>query len=333
MAGVTLRDVALTVGVSAKTVSNVVNETGWVSDEVRDRVKEAIRELGYRPNFAARQLRHGRTGLLALALPELREPYFAELAASFVGTAQKRGRTVLINQTGGDRDIERALIEGEGLPSIDALVLSPLALTADDLGARRSRTPLVLLGEQADALLDESIVHVGMPNVTASRAAVEHLIAQGRRRIAAIGIQNSGPNASSSLRVLGYREALAGAGIAVDPALLREVVHFSRAEGTRSVEEMLAARVEVDALFCFNDSLAFGALHALAVNGIRVPEDVAVVGFDDIDEGRYTVPTLTTVGPGPEVIADRVFDLIDRLEEQPIGRHVLPHELVIRESA
>ncbi|WP_308164454.1 substrate-binding domain-containing protein [Agromyces sp. ISL-38] len=69
------------------------------------------------------------------------------------------------------------------------------------------------------------------------------------------------------------------------------------------------------------------------MNGITVPDDVAVVGFDDIDEGRYTVPTLTTVGPGPEVIADRVFELIDRLEEQPIGRHVLPHELVIRESA
>ena len=120
MARVSLSEVAAQVGVSAKTVSNVVNRTGRVGDEVRARVEAAVIELGYRPNLAARHLRHGRSGMLALALPDLREPYFAELASHFVTAAQERGRTVLVSQTGGDHATERAVCAGCLLYTSDA---------------------------------------------------------------------------------------------------------------------------------------------------------------------------------------------------------------------
>jgi DNA-binding LacI/PurR family transcriptional regulator len=333
MARVTLQDVAAHVGVSAKTVSNVVNGTGWVGDTVRQRVQDAIATLGYRPNLAARELRHGRSGLIALGLPDLREPYFAELAAHFVNAAQSRGRTVLVTQTNGDHAAERALIDGEGLPSVDAIVLSPLALTGGELANRTQRTPLVLLGEQAEVIGDQGYVHLGALNIDAARTAVEYLLGAGRRRIAAIGVQSGGANASSTLRLRGYEQALEAAGVPLSPELLSTVSVFTRAEGTRAVIELIRSNTVFDALFCFNDSLAFGALHALALNGIRVPTDVAVVGFDNVEEGQYSVPPLTTVGPSPEQVSRRAFELVEHILESPSGWHTIPHELVIRGSA
>jgi len=332
MARVSLSEVAAQVGVSAKTVSNVVNGTGRVGADVRARVEAAVIELGYRPNLAARHLRHGRSGLLALALPDLREPYFAELASYFVTAAQERGRTVLVSQTGGDQATERALCAGEDLPAIDLLVMSPLALTLADLTNRGQAPPLVLLGEQAAAISSPHVLHIGMENVPASRAAVEYLLSTGRRRIAAIGVQSAGPKASSELRFRGYREALEGAGIPIDPALLGEVQGFTRVDGMLAVEALLHAEVEFDAVFCFNDSLAVGAIHALDAHRIGVPTEVAVMGFDNVDEAQFMVPPLSTVGPSPEAVSAAVFAAIDLLALHPVGSHHIPFELVIRGS-
>ena len=132
----TLKDVGDHVGVSAKTVSNVINGTGWVRDDLKIRVREAIDELGYRPNSAARQLRSGRSGMVALAIPDLSQPYFAELASAIVAAAADRSITVLINQTNGQADAERRISDGVGIPVMDGLILSPLALTASDLADR-----------------------------------------------------------------------------------------------------------------------------------------------------------------------------------------------------
>lgn len=145
----TLKDVGARVGVSAKTVSNVVNGTGWVTDEVADRVRAAMAELGYRPNLAARQLRSGRSGMIALALPQLAQPYFAELASQLVRAAHERGITVLIQQTDSDVEAERRILSGIGAPAVDGLIMSPLTLGPADLYARTDPTPLLLLGEQA----------------------------------------------------------------------------------------------------------------------------------------------------------------------------------------
>ena len=144
---VRLQDVAEQAGVSIKTVSNVVRGTGVVNSVTRARVEELLRDLEYRPNVAARQLREGRSGMIAVTLPSLEQPYFAELASKLVAAAQRRGLTILLNQSNGGQAEERRAIEGEGLPMTDGIIISPLALTATDLANRRSATPLVLLGE------------------------------------------------------------------------------------------------------------------------------------------------------------------------------------------
>ncbi|KNY04819.1 LacI family DNA-binding transcriptional regulator [Microbacterium sp. GCS4] len=330
MPRVTLADVAARVGVSAKSVSNVVNGTGWVGDEVRQRILTAIDELGYRPNLAARQLRNGRSGLIALVLPDLREPYFAEFAAQFVTTAQARALTVLIAQTGADRTAELAMMAGEGFPALDGIVMSPLALRPGDLDERPASPPLVLIGEQAESLLTPTVHHVGIDNVSAAAAATAHLIAQGRRRIAAVGVQESGPTATSRLRFDGYRQALADAGIADDPALYATVEQFNRAEGSMAVERLIASGTDFDALFCFSDSLALGALYTLGTHGIPVPDRVQVMGFDDIEEGRFHIPAFSTVDHGVEQAASAILDILQDPRAVPGSHHEVPHRLIAR---
>lgn len=330
MPRVTLADVAARVGVSAKTVSNVVNGTGWVGEQTRERILTAVRELGYRPNAAARQLRSGTAGMLGLAMPDLREPYFAEFASRFVSSAQDRGITVLVTQTGGRRDSEIAIVEGEGIPAVDGLVVSPLELTAADLAARRSQTPLVLIGEHGSSIAQPPATHVGVDNVAAADAATSFLLARGRSRIAALGVQDAGSTATSRLRFEGYKRALSSAGIPLDTSLLAHVATFNRAEGYRAANELVASGVPFDGLFCFNDTLAFGALYSLGMHGLQVPQDVDVIGFDDIDEGRFSIPPFSTVNPGVERASELILDLLSSPAAVTGENHVVPAEIVDR---
>jgi DNA-binding LacI/PurR family transcriptional regulator len=324
---VRLADVAASVGVSPKTVSNVVNGTGWVSDAVKERVRAAIDELGYRPNLAARQLRNGSNNLIAFAVPNIAKPYFAQLAAGLVTAARSKDATLLIVQCRGNRTDEVAVIEGEGFPALGGIIMSPLALTPEDLAARRSRVPLLLLGEHGQSLATPDVTHIGPDNVGAARTATEHLLRQGRRRIAAVGLQSRLAD-TAHMRFAGYRLALEHAGIAVDDDLLVEVGDFNRAEGSRAIEELLARGVEFDGVFCFNDTLAFGALHTLARHGLNVPERIGVVGFENIEESGFTVPPLPTIDSGVVAASSLIIEtLLDR--EHARGGHIeVPHSLV-----
>ena len=325
----TLKDVGDHVGVSAKTVSNVINGTGWVREDLKTRVRQAVIELGYHPNSAARQLRSGRSGMIALAVPDLSQPYFAELASAIVAAAQERMITVMINQTNGLPETERRISDGVGLPAMDGLILSPLALNAADLSDRMDSTPIVLLGEHIG---ESALPHLTVDNAAAAQAATELLIASGRRRIAAVGAQPTGPNETSELRLTGYRAALRAAGLEEDGRLVRTVVDFRRREGAAAIEGLLADGVDFDAVFAFNDLLALGAMHALAEAGLRVPQDVAVIGFDDIEEGRYSTPPLTTVAPDKAAIGRLALDLL--LADTPAaGETTVPFSIARRMSA
>lgn len=324
----TLKDVGARVGVSAKTVSNVVNGTGWVTDEVADRVRVAMAELGYRPNLAARQLRSGKSGMIALALPQLAQPYFAELASEVVRAAHHRGVTVLIQQTDGDVEAERRILAGTDAPAVDGLIMSPLALGPTDLQSRSDPTPLLLLGEQAD---DSPHPHVAVDSTAAGQAATEHLIRLGRRRIAALGAQESEPRRTSDLRLAGYRRALEAAGIEVDERLVLPVVDYHRADGAAAARALLESDLRPDAVFAFSDLLALGAMHELLVAGLRVPEDIAVIGFDDIEEARYSTPTLSSVSPDTTSLARTAVELL--LADPPTpGLHTVDFTIVQRAS-
>lgn len=314
-----MHDVAELAGVSVKTVSNVINGYPHIRPVTKGRVEDAIDQLGYRVNITARSLRQGRTGMIGLALPELGLPYFAELAEMIIRVAEESGTLVLIEQTNATRAREIEALGSRVRHLTDGLIFSPLALSQDDVDMFDVDFPLVLLGER---VFGGPTDHVTMDNVAGARAATEHLLALGRRRIAVIGAHPGEKVGTAALRVQGYREAMAAAGLPVDERLLAEAGAWHRSTGDAAMTRLLAEGVDFDAVFGLNDAVALGAMHVLRSHGKRVPEDVAVIGFDDIEEASYSAPTLTSVAPGVEQIARTAVEyLLQRIEgtapEQP----------------
>ncbi|MFF7468936.1 substrate-binding domain-containing protein [Streptomyces sp. NPDC008092] len=330
---VSLRDVAERAGVSIKTVSNVVNNYPHVTPAMRARVQAAIDELGYRPNLTARHLRKGRTGIIALAVPELGNPYFAELAGAVIDAAAEHEFTVLLDHTRGEREQEILVSQGFRGGVIDGLILSPLALEAEDLRGRPDDVPLVLLGEREYSLPFD---HIAIDNVAAARCAVRHLLGRGRTRIAYLGVRTDSVNRPAHLRLDGWRAELAAAGVPAPDGLVVPVGGWDRDDGARAMAELLDSGVRPDAVFAFNDLIAIGAMRVLHERGLRVPWDVAVVGFDDIAEGCFGAVTLTTVSPDKQAIARMaVASLLRSLagRAEPGGRELTAEfELVERES-
>ncbi len=332
----TLKDVARRAGVSIRTVSNVVNDYPYVTQEMRERVQAAIDELKYQPNLSARYLRKGRSGILAFAIPDLSNVYFSEIGNAIISAAATRSYTVLIDHTMGIQANERDVLQGITPHLIDGVILSPMALEPEDIQQRGGTIPIVLLG---DRIYNGPYDHVTYDNVACARLATQHLIDLGRRTIVALGVQetNGRETDTSLLRLRGYTEALTQAGLPVDPGLIiRALPIYSRSNGERSMRQLLALDKPPDAVFCFNDHLALGAMRAIHEAGYRVPDDIAVVGFDDIEDGRFTVPSLTTIAPDKERVGDlAVAFLLGRIDGTRVGppeRVEVPCQLIIRES-
>ncbi|MCA4134573.1 LacI family DNA-binding transcriptional regulator [Arthrobacter sp. M4] len=331
---VTMNDVARAAGVSLKTVSNVINNYEFIRPATKQKVLEAIAELGYEANLTARSLRSGKTNMLGLVLSDLSVPYYAELASDIMKAASNRGYRVLVEQSANQAEHERAALQGQFRNLTDGLFFIPLALGGDDIIAAAGKKPLVLLGEFVE---DPRLDMVLIQNQDAAAAVTAHLLGSGRRRIAVLGANDGDTTGSNGLRLIGYRHALKANGVEYDPALVIPC-GWRRDGGAEAVSRLLASGVEFDAVFGLNDVVALGALHELLVRGYSVPDDVAVAGFDDIDEARFASPSLTTVSPGRTEIAQRAVDLlIDRVEgkgeradvEQPRAEYALR----IRQSA
>lgn len=337
MAATTLKDVAGRAGVSVKTASNVVRGTVRVAPSTRARVLQAIEELGYRPNPSARRLRTGRSGLIALVVPQLSTPYFAELARHVRAKAADLGLTVLVEETFGDPAEELRLATGVGASLLDGVILSPLRAAADDLVSVAGEFPLVLLGERSYVGEHVAADHVLIDNVVAAREATAHLAALGRTRIAAVGADPQA-TATSRQRLEGFRQALEETGLPFDPRRVPPVRDFDRRNGLLAARSLAAlpADVRPDALFCFSDSLAVGALRALYEAGLGIPDDVAVAGIDGSEEGLYGTPSLTTSVPDKPALADlAVHCLAARIgaATPPAGQvFIAPHHLEARES-
>lgn len=313
-----MHDVARVAGVSIKTVSNVINDYPHVRPGTRNRVIEAIAQLDYRPNLSARGLRSGRTGVIGLAVPSLRENYFAELADSVIRAAEKRGLGVMVEQTSGQREGELRAVASSRPHFLDGLLFSPVSLGQDDADALKVDVPLVLLGER---IFGGPTDHVTMHNTSSAQAGTEHLLSIGRKRVALIGADLAGIDeaSSASLRLKGYLRALEQAGIGVDPSLVRStpMSKWNRAGGAAATHLMVQEGVAFDAVFALSDTLGLGVLRALREEGLGVPDDVAVIGFDNIDESRYSVPSMSTVDPGRDEIAAIAVDrLIERIGEK-----------------
>lgn len=329
-----LKDIAELAGVSVRSVSNVVNNHPYVTPAMRERVQAAIDELGYRPNLAARQLRRGRTGMVVLAVPDLMVPYFAELAGHVMRATDLAGLTLLVEQTGGDRAREAALVNGSQSQVTDGLILSPLAADADDLIGGPSSPPMVLLGER---VYDPRFDHVSIDNAAAAKVATLHLTKAGRRRVAAVGAHSRASSPMADLRLQGYLDALAESGLPADDRLIVRTEAFLRQDGYNATVDLLRSGAVPDAIFCFNDLLAQGALRALSEAGLSLPHDVAVVGIDDNDESRYTTPSLTSIQPDKAEIARRAVARltakINKTAAEPPFDLTVGFNLVVRESS
>jgi LacI family repressor for deo operon, udp, cdd, tsx, nupC, and nupG len=325
----TVKDVAARAGVSPKTVSNVITGRVVVSPATRERVERAVAELDYVPNLSARGLRNGRTGVIAVALPDLGTAYSAELAHHLVEVAHEAGYSIQIEETGSRPDRERDLMSRAREHLVDGLILNPVLLSQSAITRAESLPPVVVIGEVEQEVADRVVVD----SIGAAYDMTRFLLGTGARRIAAVGTATREESAAGDLRRIGYRRAMEEAG---EAPIEIDRTGWTSASGAEAVDTWLADGNPLpDALFCFTDGLAFGALRALADHGVRVPEDVQVAGFDDVDQSRFSIPTLTTVHFDIRAYAEAaVGQLVRRIEERegPPVNLVIPHRIVVRDS-
>jgi DNA-binding LacI/PurR family transcriptional regulator len=327
-----IKDVAALAGVSWKTVSNVVHDKPNVGQETRERVQAVIDQLGYQPDPAGRQLRRGRSDTVTLVVPEIGSPYFAALAHAVIEAARGHGLAVCIEETGGDPRIERQVAGSLSVRTFDGVIFSPISADLASMQFLQKKIPTVFLGEY---IAGSDVDHLTYDSISSVREATTHLIETGRRRIAFLGAQHHRRNRTADLRLQGYREALDEAGIAFTDDLVIPALTYQREPGASGTRKFLRRKTPIDAMVCGNDLLAMGALYALRLAGVRVPDDVAVVGWDDIPDGRYSNPTLTTVSPDIEQLADMTIRALVRRMDNPgasMQQHVPGHRLVVRES-
>jgi LacI family transcriptional regulator len=323
--------VARAAGVSVATVSRVLNGKGPVRAATRDRVLAAVASLGYVPHSAARSLSTRRTGAIGVLLPDMHGEFFSELVRGLDLAARAAGYHLLVSGSHSDpveaRDVLQAL-HGR----VDGLVLMTAGMAGTWLprGAL-ARVPVVLLNDDGEGAGHESL---RIDNRLGARLAVEHLIGLGHREIAMI----AGPPANSDARerLQGYREALRARGI--DPQAKLELPGDFTEEGGAAAGAALAGMLPMPtAVFAANDATAIGCLAALRERGVRVPEDLSLVGFDDIPIARYLSPALTTVHvPIAELgrrAMSRLLDLIAHGHGAPVDHAVIAPSLAIRASA
>jgi len=331
---VTMQDVARHAGVSSQTVSNVVNgRSARVSEETRDRVIATIAELGYRVNQQARFLRRGRTGTVGLAIPTLDSEYYGALAEALNDRFARRGLRVVVENTGGAVRAELESLASSHLDAYDGFVLALAAGDAGDLARIGAHKPVVLLGERA---LSSRFDHVLMDNIGGAQAATELLLRRGAHAIVALGGVLDDEESMPGLRTRGYRQAHVAMGVEIDRALI-VASRFGIESGYEGTRSLISSGTPFDAIFAFTDGTALGALRALADAGLRVPEDVQVVGFDNTRAASFSVPRLTSVEPANDARAESVVELLvgwladpKRTTERRVVMH--PATVVERES-
>ncbi|MCD4851452.1 LacI family transcriptional regulator [Arthrobacter sp. AK01] len=328
----TVKDVARRAGVSPKTVSNVMNGVVPVSAPTRLRVEQAMAELDYVPNLSARGLRNGRSGVIALALPDLATPYSAEVAHHIVEVAHEQGWIVQIEETGSDPRREQELMTRARSNLIDGLILNPVVLDESAVKVGVALPPVVLLGEVTQQLADRVFVN----SLTAARDMTLALAKPGRRRIAVLGTTQGRGSAAAIQRTQGYEAALDILSIPRDESLLIPCEKWTPETAAKALEAYLETHPVPEALFCFTDSMAIGALSVLWKRGLRIPEEIAVAGFDDIADGRYAVPSLTTVSFDKRTIASEALRLLtERMGDRGQGQRLveIEYSIVERDSS
>lgn len=334
----TIRDVARLAGVSSATVSYVLNEQTAgkisISEETRQRVYAAIKELNYTPNIAARTLNTKQTKLLAVMIPDITDIFYTLVFRGAQSVCEMNGYDLMAYDCGHRGLREHKFIDTILRRRVDGAIMLTEHTTQEDMRRMLDfNIQVVVVGHSPQM---PEIDMVGLDEIDGMKQVVDHLVDRGHQRIAYL----SGPMdlLSGRTRLRGYREALESHGIVFDESLVR-YGSFMR-EGVSELVESLFDRQSTSrnptALFCGNDNMAIEAVHNLIRMGFRVPEDVAVAGFDNIPEGSFMIPSLTTIDHFPQKMGGIAAEfLLERLnsKETPACRYnILKGQLVVRES-
>lgn len=327
--GSTIKDVAKEANVSVMTVSRVINNKGYISENTRNKVQEAIKKLNYSPNLGARNLVLKKTNFLGLVVPDISNPFFGDLVKAAENIAKNRGYSLLLGDSDGDVESEIEYIEAFKGRMCEAIILVAPRTEDKILKELNKKIPLVLVDRNID---DETITQVVLDNSEGARAAVKHLIDLGHKRIAFIMGPNNVPN--SHKRKIGYLDVLKENGIEYDPDLEYQG-EFKIETGKEAFKKFIQLDNPPTAIFNSNDLIAFGFVIAAREAGYSIPNDFSVVGFDDIFLSSLMDPPLTTVKyPFVEMgirAINMLLDSFDNTHKEKFNKK-LEHNLIIRKS-
>lgn len=322
----TVKEIAAAANVSVATVSRALQRPEIVSETTRLHIQEVVKRLGYTPNALARNLRTSRTRLIVALLPDIANPFFSEVIRGIEQVAHESGYSVLLGETQSSLVREQAYADMVAARQADGIITMSHRVPAIPM---QGRLPVV---NACEYVKDQQISSVYVDNVAAAGVAVDYLVALGHRDIAFIAGPPSSPICVD--REQGYRLALQRADIPLNPALVA-TGDFSIEAGERAIELLLSQGQSFTAVFCSNDEMAIGAMRALGARGLRVPDDVSVVGFDDIRFARYTTPALTTVAQPKNALGREAMTMMIELlndVDVPARKRILSADLVVRGS-
>lgn len=327
----TIVDVAKHAGVSVATVSRVLNGKTKVREELRLRVMDSVKSLEYTPNAAARNLRRNESGTILILAPNITNPYYTHIIAGIGDAAHEHGYSSFLCNTANDRTREKELLTRLEHQQADGAILLATELGAEWLIPYARKFPIVQCSE-FDPNVD--VVHVSINNYSAATEAMEHLLALGHKRIGLISSLNH--YYSTVLRTKAYYDALDRASITVRQEYVRKATFdYTFKSGSDAARSLLSQEARPTALFCISDMLALGAISSAKEMGFRVPEDVTIIGFDDVEQTMMFHPYLTTVSQPCFDIGYQAMQQLFRLMsgDEPVRELIIPHKLEIRESS
>ena len=326
----TMKDVAQLAGVSTATVSRALMNPEKVSVSTRKRVEAAVLEAGYSPNTLARNLRRNESKTIITIVPDICDPYFAEIIRGIEDAAVENDYLVLLGDSGQQKKRESSFVNLVFTKQADGMLLLGTDHPFDVSKPEQKNLPPMVMACEFAPELELPTVHID--NLTSAFEAVNYLAQLGHKRIAQI----SGPTTATlcKFRQQGYQQALRRAGVSMNPAY-STVGDFTFEAGAQAVRQLLALPEQPTAIFCHNDAMAIGAIQEAKKLGLRVPQDLSIVGFDDIQFAQYCDPPLTTISqPRYEIGRQAMLMMLDLLKGNDVqaGSRLLEAKLVVRGS-
>lgn len=330
-----LKDIADELGVSVVTVSRALRDRPDIAKETKAKILDRVKQLNYRPNLMARSLVTGRSSLIGLVVPDLIHPFFAEIAKSLAATLRKKHYFLIVSSSDSDPQLEQDEIEHMLAHHLDCFVVASCQKNPENLHRiGEAGVPLVLIDRSFGGF---SSNFIGVNDFRAGELAVEHLIAQGCKRIAHI----RGPETNvGNRRAEGYSEALRKHGMRVPEQYIVSCGEASDSDGEtrgkKAMEEVLALKPRPDGVFCFNDTVAVGAMVRTIEAGLRIPKDIAIVGCGNFHYSSKLQVPLSSIDQKSKEIGERTAKMIATLLEKPSARPrtvILEPELIVRDSS